>query len=188
MASIGFLNPRVYDRDAEDLDSTFDGDEKSLNTRRSTEMTRHSRDVLEEEEETERLIAGDKRRSSSGGMFSRHMFGRHALGPGESLAKSEEWAGHMRDEDNEEGELLWSMERGEGKEKENDSSSMESREVAEVGRSKGSSHAGLKVGSKGSGLWIVWTYSAMRSCWLFWTNFSSCAARTSSVAPSSMHP
>ena len=99
-----------------DADSDFEGDPSVRLARNSVEVAEHDQEILHEEEEREKLLAGETTRDAPRGFFNR----RHKGGQGvknkqassglrRSRKKRKHARGGSRDE---EGELMYEMEEG----------------------------------------------------------------------------
>lgn len=99
-----------------DADSGFEGDPIVQNARNSAEIAEHDREILNEEEEREKLLAGESTGDASTGFFSR----RHKVGQADmnkqvsrKLRRSRKKRRHARGGSrDEEGELMYEMEEG----------------------------------------------------------------------------
>lgn len=99
-----------------DADSDFEGDPIVRHARNSIEVAEHDHEILNEEEEREKLLAGENTKDATTGFFSRRHKGGQAnmnkqasRGLCRSRKKRKHARGGSRDE---EGELMYEMEEG----------------------------------------------------------------------------
>ena len=99
-----------------DADSDFEGDPIVRHARNSVEVAERDHEILDEEEEREKLLAGENSRDATRGFFSRRHKGGQAdmnkqasRGLRRSKKKRKHARGGSRDE---EGELMYEMEEG----------------------------------------------------------------------------
>ena len=99
-----------------DAGSDFEGDPIQRNSRDSIEVAENDHEILDEEEEREKLLAGEKTKDAPRGFFSRRHKGGQAdvnkqgsRGLRRSRKRRKQARGGSRDE---EGELMYEMEEG----------------------------------------------------------------------------
>ncbi len=99
-----------------DADSDFEGDPVVRHARNSVEVAEHDHEILDEEEEREKLLAGESTRDAPRGFFSgRHKGGQADMNKQASrrLRRSRKRRKHARGSSrDEEGELMYEMEEG----------------------------------------------------------------------------
>ena len=99
-----------------DADSDFEGDVVVQHARNSAEIAEHDHEILDEEEEREKLLAGESTGDAPRGFFSkRHKGGQADMNKKVSrkLRRSRKKRRHARDGSrDEEGELMYEMEEG----------------------------------------------------------------------------
>ena len=99
-----------------DADSDFEGDPIVRRARNSVEIAEYDHEILDEEEEREKLLAGESTKDAPRGFFSkRHKSGQADLNKEASkkLRRSRKKRRHARGSSrDEEGELMYEMEEG----------------------------------------------------------------------------
>ena len=99
-----------------DAESDFEGDTIARRARNSVEIAEYDHEILDEEEEREKLLAGGSTRDAPKGFFSkRHKSGQADLNKEASrkLRRSRKERRHARGSSrDEEGELMYEMEEG----------------------------------------------------------------------------
>ena len=99
-----------------DADSDFEGDPVVRHARNSVEVAEHDHEILDEEEEREKLLAGESTRDAPRSFFGRghkggqaNMIKQASRGLRQSRKRRKHARGGSRDE---EGELMYEMEEG----------------------------------------------------------------------------